>query len=183
MLRALAAGLKRIEQVMTAIAAVCMFTVMLVVTVDVAMRYALHSPLSWAYDFISLYLMAGLFFLVISDGYASHSHVNVDILYKNLPPAARAVCDLVTLGAGIAFFAAIAHAGWLRFWSSYEAADVLAGAIPWPMWPSYGLVPLGAGIMALRLLLHLVNVAVGLASGGRELVPALTLPGGHAAGE
>lgn len=182
MLDTLATGLRRIEQLMTGVAAVCMFTIMVVVAVDVAMRYGLNSPLSWTYDFISLYLMAGLFFLVLSDGYANHAHVNVDILYKHLPFAARRICDLVTLATGVVFFAAVCRAGGERFWASFVAGDVLAGAIPWPTWPSYALVPVGAGAMALRLCIHLLHALASLVS-GRDFNPSLAAPAGHTATE
>lgn len=180
MLNAVAVALRRLEVVVTAVAALCMFAIMSIVGLDVGMRYLFHRPLSWTYDFISLYPMAAVFFLVVSDAFASHSHVNVDILYKHLPVVARRACDVVTLAAGLAFFAAMAWAGARRFGSSFEASDVLAGVIPWPMWPSYVLVPVGAGLMAVRLALHLVHAVVSLVS-GRELVPSLTLPAGHAA--
>lgn len=178
MLEALTSTLRRVEYVVTAVAALCMFAIMLIVGADVVMRYVFRSPLSWTYDFISLYLMAALFFLVVSDAYASHSHVNVDILYKNMPATARRLCDVITLGVGSALFTAMCYAGALRFWSAFEASDVLAGAIPWPMWPSYVLVPVGAGLMAFRLVLHLVNAIASLVV-RRELVPSLTLPAGH----
>lgn len=178
MLETVTGVLRRVERTVTAVAALCMLAIMLIVGVDVAMRYVLRSPLTWTYDFISLYLLAAAFFLVLSDAYANHAHVNVDILYKNLPVPVRRACDVVTLGVGSAFFAAMARAGAQRFWSAFEAADVLGGAIPWPVWPSYVLVPIGAGLMAFRLALHLANAVAALVA-GRELAPSLTLPAGH----
>ena len=54
----------RIEKLASTIAAVFMFAIMMIVFSDVIMRYAFNRPFSWAYDLISLYLMAGVFFLV-----------------------------------------------------------------------------------------------------------------------
>ncbi|RNF77476.1 TRAP transporter small permease subunit, partial [Staphylococcus aureus] len=74
-LRALAA----LEKIASTIAAVFMFAIMIFVFSDVIMRYAFNKPFSWAYDLISIYLMAGIFFLVLSEAYASNAHVSVDI--------------------------------------------------------------------------------------------------------
>ena len=60
-LKALAA----IEKVTSAIAAALMFAIMIIVFSDVVMRYVFNRPFSWAYDLISIYVMAGVFFLYI----------------------------------------------------------------------------------------------------------------------
>jgi hypothetical protein len=53
---------------------------------------------------------------------------------------------------------------------SFQSSDVLAGAIPWPVWLSAALVPLGAGVLVLRLLLtacgHIGSLLTGL-----DLIP------------
>ncbi|MEH2706570.1 TRAP transporter small permease [Bradyrhizobium elkanii] len=156
-----------------------MFTIMMIVFGDVIMRYAFNKPFSWAYDLISLYLMAGIFFLVLSEAYASRAHVSVDILQQKFSPAMIRISEIVTCIVGIAIFSLIAYLGFLRAVDSFESADVMAGAIPWPMWPSIGLVPFGAGLITIRLVLHLVAHAISLAT-GRSVI---ALPASHAAGE
>ncbi|MGY3488858.1 TRAP-type C4-dicarboxylate transport system permease small subunit [Bradyrhizobium sp. USDA 4011] len=174
-LRALAA----IEKIVSTIAAVFMFAIMIIVFSDVIMRYAFNKPFSWAYDLISIYLMAGIFFLVLSEAYASHAHVSVDILQQKFSPAMIRVSEIVTCVVGIAVFSLITYLGFLRAVDSFRSADVMAGATPWPMWPSIGLVPLGAGLITIRLMLHLIGHLISLAT-GRSLI---ALPASHAAGE
>ena len=174
-LRALAA----VEKVASTIAAAFMFAIMIIVFSDVIMRYAFNKPFSWAYDLISIYLMAGIFFLVLSEAYASHAHVSVDILQQKFSPAMIRVSEIATCIVGIGVFSLIAYLGFLRAVDSFKSADVMAGAIPWPMWPSIGLVPFGAGLITVRLALHLVAHLLSLAT-GRSLI---ALPASHAAGE
>ena len=156
-----------------------MFAIMIIVFSDVIMRYVFNRPFSWAYDLISLYLMAGVFFLVLSEAYARHAHVSVDILQQKFPPRMIRVTEIVTCLVGITVFSLIAWLGLLRAVESFQSSDVMAGAIPWPMWPSIGLVPLGAGLITLRLVLHLFGHILSLAT-GRDLV---ALPASHATGE
>jgi TRAP-type C4-dicarboxylate transport system permease small subunit len=174
LLRALAA----VEKVVSTIAAIFMFAIMIIVFSDVVMRYGFNKPFSWAYDLISLYLMAGVFFLILSEAYASHAHVSVDILQQKFPPAMIRLTEIVTCLVGISVFSLIAWLGFVRAIESFRASDVMAGGIPWPMWPSIGLVPFGAGLITLRLLLHLVAHVLSLAT-GRAVI---ALPS-HAAGE
>src|SRR3954469_18424388 len=175
LLRALAA----VEKVVSSIAAFFMFAIMIIVFSDVVMRYGFNKPFSWAYDLISLYLMAGVFFLILSEAYASHAHVSVDILQQKFPPAMIRVTEIVTCLVGMVVFSLIAWLGFLLTVESFQATDVMAGGIPWPMWPSIGLVPFGAGLITLRLVLHLVAHVISLAS-GRSVI---ALPASHAAGE
>jgi TRAP-type C4-dicarboxylate transport system permease small subunit len=168
-------ALTAVEKVASTIAAVFMFAIMMIVFCDVGMRYIFNKPFSWAYDLIALYLMAGVFFLVLSDTYAARGHVAVDILQQKMPPPLMRLSEIVTCVVGIVFFSLVAWLGFERALESYEAHDVMAGAIPWPMWPSIGLVPFGAGLITLRLLLHLVGHILSLAT-GRDLIP---LPSAH----
>jgi len=173
------AALAKLEKIASTIAAIFMFAIMIIVFCDVIMRYAFNKPFSWAYDLISIYLMAGIFFLVLSEAYASHAHVSVDILQQRFPPAMIRVTEIVTCLVGISVFSLIAYLGWLRAVDSFRSSDVMAGAIPWPMWPSIGLVPFGAGLITLRLALHLIAHVLSLAT-GRAVI---ALPASHAAGE
>jgi TRAP-type C4-dicarboxylate transport system permease small subunit len=174
-LRALAA----VEKVVSTVAAIFMFAIMIIVVTDVVMRYAFNRPFSWAYDLISLYLMAGVFFLILSEAYASHAHVSVDILQQKFSPAMIRLSEIVTCLVGMTVFSLIAWLGLLRTAESFRAGDVMAGAIPWPMWPSIGLVPFGAGLITLRLALHCIAHVISLATGRA----AIALPAPPAAGE
>ena len=168
-----------IERITATIGAIFLLVIMLVVFGDVVMRYLFNSPFSWAYDLIALYLMAGVFFLVLSDAYAANAHVIVDIVQQRLPPAGIRVTELVTCVVGIAVFSLIAWFGWQRAADSFRAGDVMAGAIPWPMWPSIALAPFGATMLALRLAASFVGNLLSLVT-GRDLTP---LPASHVTAE
>lgn len=179
MLDKILGALATLEKIASTIAAIFMFAIMIIVFCDVIMRYAFNRPFSWAYDLISIYLMAGIFFLVLSEAYASNAHVSVDILQQKFPEAVKRLTEIVTCIVGIIVFSLIAWLGWLRAVDAFRSGDVMAGAIPWPMWPSIALVPFGAGVITIRLALHLIGHVLSLAT-GRSLVP---LPSSHATGE
>lgn len=159
-----------LERALTVIAAICLFAIMTLVVVDVFMRYVLNSPLSFTYDLIGLYLLAGAFFLTLSDTLRVHAHVGVDVLASRFPPAGRRLSEIITALTGLFVFVLISKVGFDRALENYEQHDVLSGAIPWPTWISAVLVPLGCGVLVLRLALQLVGHAVSLVS-GRDIFP------------
>lgn len=170
------AALAALERALTLIAVTFMFAIMVLVVADVFMRYALNRPFSFTYDLIGLYLMAGVFFLTLSDALREHVHVGVDILVPRFSPAGRRLAEIVTALTGLLVFALLCKVGFDRALDNFQQNDVLAGAIPWPTWISAALVPLGCGVLVLRLVLMLAGHAASLVT-GRDLYPLPPLVG------
>jgi TRAP-type C4-dicarboxylate transport system permease small subunit len=176
-------GLTAIEKATSIIAACFMFAIMIIVFSDVIMRYAFNRPFSWAYDLISLYIMAGVFFLSLSSTYAVNGHINVDILLPRFSGFVQRLCIIISNLVGLAIFIPIAWLGYQRALDNFVSSDVMAGAIPWPTWASAALVPIGAGILALRLALHLIANTASLLTGEDFLpLPAIAGHGTEKAG-
>ncbi len=182
MIRRLQSTLATIERAVTSVAVICLFAIMLIVVADVFMRYVVNRPFSFTYDLVGLYLMAGLFYLALSDTFAIHAHVSVDILVHRFSPSVRRFCEIVTCLCGIAVFSLITWLGLTRAIDNFVNGDVLAGAIPWPSWASAALVPLGCAVLTLRLFLQLAAHGLSLAS-GRDLIALPPLSGTGAAAQ
>ena len=176
MIKRAGAILAAIERALTVVAVVFLFVIMVLVVADVFMRYVLNRPFSFTYDLIGLYLMAGVFFLTLSDALREHVHVGVDILVPRFSPAGRRLAEIVTAFTGLFVFVLLCKVGFDRAVENFEQKDVLAGAIPWPTWISAALVPLGCGVLVLRLVLQLVGHALSLVT-GRNLYPLPPLVG------
>lgn len=159
-----------VERVAMGLVMAMLFAVMVIVAADVLMRYAFNRPFSWAYDLISLYLMAGIFFLALSQTYAAGAHVNVDILPQVMPPWLNRICECVITATALVVFALITRFGFDRAVTAYMSADVMAGAIAWPTWLAIALMPLGAGLLCLRLAVYFVGHLGSLLT-GRDLIP------------
>jgi TRAP-type C4-dicarboxylate transport system permease small subunit len=169
-------ALTAIERVTSTIAAFFMFAIMIIVFSDVVMRYVFNRPFSWAYDLISLYIMAGVFFLSLSGTYAVNGHISVDILLPRFSASIQRLCIIISNLVGLAIFIPITWLGYQRALDNFTSSDVLAGAIPWPTWASAALVPIGAGILALRLAVHLVANIASLLT-GEDLLPLPAISG------
>jgi TRAP-type C4-dicarboxylate transport system permease small subunit len=176
MINRLAGILAAIERILTFIAVVFLFVIMVLVVADVFMRYVVNRPFSFTYDLIGLYLLAGVFFLTLSDALREHAHVGVDILLHRFPPAGRRLSEIVTALIGLFVFVLIAKVGYDRALDNYQQGDVLAGAIPWPTWVSAALVPFGCGVLVLRLALQLVGNVLSLLT-GRDFYPLPPITG------
>lgn len=153
-----------LESIWMAVASVALFAIMVIVFCDVGLRYFFNSPLAWSYDLISLYLMVALFFLAVSSTQASNHHVRVDIIFRHVPPHARHVMELIGYILTAAAMIGILYQGSIKFWDNLQAGDVVAGAIPWPTWATAIFVPLGVGLLLLRLVFGTFSLATALAT-------------------
>jgi TRAP-type C4-dicarboxylate transport system permease small subunit len=159
------------------------FAAMMLVTVaDVAMRYALNAPFSWAFELISSYLMVAAFFLALSATQARRQHVNVDILARNLPERLRCALAVPAGCAVIVLFTLIWWTGAEGFWEAWQKNLVMDGQIPWPRWPTYLLIPVGLGLMLPRLVLELAGDAVAALTGDLRMA-SHRRTGTHGGGE
>jgi len=170
LLRGLLKFASYVEAAARILAASMMMAVMLIVVTDVVLRYAFNSPLSWAYDFVSLYLMVGIFFLILSETYIAGAHIAVDLLVQRMPPRMRGMTEMIVTGSSVGLFVLIAAGGAHQLDVSWANNDVLAGAIPWPTWPGYALVLVGASLLALRLALQLVARSLSFLA-GQDMFP------------
>ena len=141
----------------------CLFALMIVATADVAARYFFNHPFLWTHDVVTLYLTPALFFLALSDSFRSGAQVNVDVLYSRLPRGAQRAGDTLWSLLAALVFALIGYAGAMRAWAAFVSGDVTVGVVPWPTWPSLALVPLGAGMLLIRLVARAVAEAAGVA--------------------
>ncbi len=149
--------IRAIERAAIGLAGAMLFVIMLVVVADVVLRYFFSSPLTWSYELISLYLMVGLFFFALSDTLAHDAHVRVDIVYLYLPKRMQHAAEVVAYGLAAPVFAGIVYMAAVRTWEAWQGGEVIAGHIEWPTWLAAMCVPLGVGVLLLRIVLRAVE--------------------------
>jgi TRAP-type C4-dicarboxylate transport system permease small subunit len=158
-LRRVRAILDLVDRGLTGLAAMALCAMMLSISADAAGRYLFERPFQGNYELTGLYLMVMVVYLLLSANQRDGQHVRLDFLAdrlkRRLGPHHDRLVSLVSL-------AAIAPLAWF---SGVEAAHKIAaletafGPIPFPLYLSYVWLPLGAGLLSLRLLLDLLRPA------------------------
>lgn len=165
-----------LEEFAIHVAATVLFAIMTIVVIDVALRYLFRSPLSWSYDLISLYLMAAVFLLSLSHTLREGKHINVNLFSRHFSDRVRLAIAAIGGIAILFVFVMVFREGALRTWQAWRANDVLGGAIAWPTWAAQILIPLGFGLIVLRLAFRVVAGLIGIFGPSRNL---LDLAGAH----
>lgn len=161
-------ALEKLETGLVVLSGVSIGAIMLIVVLDVIMRYAVASPLGWPYDVIGHYLMVAVFFLALSDTLHHHGHIALDIFSHRIPHQPRHLLLGLGFGAATVVMALIAWQAAIRLQDAYAGGDFISMTVPTPTWPTYAIVVVGSTLMTLRCLGRTVGHVASLVT-GRDL--------------
>ena len=165
-----------IEWAFNLVASLVLALIMAIVASDVSMRYLFNRPYSWSYDLISIYLVAALFYGALSHSFRIDAHIAVDILQGRLPVPLRRLCQVVIGLLIFGLFGILSVLFWQRAVEDWTEGAIASGPIPWPSWAADMLVLLGAGLFAVRGLVHVAAHLCALL-GGKEVIPLPAVAG------
>ncbi len=165
-----------IDDVLMVIGCLMLFGLMLVVVGDVVLRYVFNSPLQWSYEVISSYLMPGLFFFAASHTLKAHAHVAVDIVHNYVSRRTRYVLEALagTLATPVFLLCTVVSA--TRTLADLQTAATSTSGLALPTWTISLMLPIGFGMLTLRLALNSIGYVATLVS-GREVTPLPPISG------
>jgi len=155
--RSLAIALGLLDRVLAAVAGTVLLVLAVLTTADALGRYLLNMPIPGAGEITEDYLMVALIFLPLSHTFMQGGHVHVTLFERYIPKRARGFIERANLLLAFLLFALITAAGWRRFVEAYRIDEISTSSVGYPMWPCYALVPIGCGLLCLRLLLTIVG--------------------------
>lgn len=165
------------DKAMVAIASLALFLIMVLIFFDAMFRYLLNSPLTFTFDFVTLYLMSAALLSVLSYTLRHGGHISIDLFAKMMNRRIYLVLIGLALLAGTVVCAIIAwETTWLSL-DSWERGEVMTGIYAWPLWASKALVAMSFIGLTLRLFhCGLFNLLAGLVNEDELAVPILHDP-------
>jgi TRAP-type C4-dicarboxylate transport system permease small subunit len=151
------------EWVLTLVAALATFGMMLLTTADAAGRYLLNRPILAAYELTTNYFMVAVVFLAMPYAYRQGANIRVTFLVNRLGRTARQVVNHAVQVVSIVYCAALVFA------TGQQARHVMGtgttfATLDLPLWPAHVIVCLGLLVTSLMLLLDLGQVRTGRSS-------------------
>lgn len=144
--------LSTVEIIGMAIALMALFLMMIGITADAFGRYFLHAPIKGQYEFTSLYLMVILSFLGLARSQALGGHVSIPVLAGVLARIPFALHHRLTALIAACAFAMVTWATGHEALARIAAKSTTFGAVQFPTYLSFCWVPVGTGLLTLRLL-------------------------------
>lgn len=149
-----------VENMAAAIAGMMMVLAMAMTTADAAMRYTFNHPLNFNFFVTENYLLVGLVCLPMAWGFRTGGYIRISFLIFLLPKAVANLLLRFGLIASAVFSAELAWLGGRNWFEVYSNHKVEIEVINFPWHLSWIWVPIGTGLLTLRLIL----IAIGPSS-------------------
>src|SRR5688572_15229517 len=133
---------------------------------EVFVRYLLHAPTDWPFDFSSI-LYAGLFFMSGAYTISRCGHVRADMFSRLWRPRTQASVELFLY---IVFFfpgvLSMSIAGWHYAYDSFRIKEMsINSPIGIPIWQIKMMIPIGAALLSLQGLAEVARCILALREG------------------
>ncbi len=153
MLAILDNALMKVELATARFAGLVIFVIMVLVTFEVLFRRLFNSPIPGQVDF-TMMTMVAFSVLCISYCYRQSGHIRMDLLMKLTHGRSNWVAHLFVTLVALLTITIITPGTWSHFERAYYFGDTTFG-VGLPTWPSKLAVPVGLGVLWLRLVLEL----------------------------
>ena len=140
------------EKLFMAVAMISIFVMMLSISADALSRYLFGSPITGQYEFTQFYLLVILVFMALPRTYIIGGHIRLKLLDRQLQKIPFNLAERLNVVLGGIAFGTIAYISGIEAIDKFVNQDKLFGAVQFPIYWSYVWVPLGSGLMALRLI-------------------------------
>ncbi|MGD9863757.1 MAG: TRAP transporter small permease [Pseudodonghicola sp.] len=150
-----------LARTVAALAAILMISMMVLISMDVLMKYLLNTPIPMTLELVAAYFMPAIVFLPLGVITQGEHHLEVELFTQRLKPRALAWVKLFGILVGIIFFAFLLNESldqairMTRRGEYWETATALL-----PTWIARWFLPLSCVLTLLWLVLHGMNMAV-----------------------
>lgn len=161
--------LSRIEQATAVLACIALAAIMAILFLDGVLRYLLNSPLTFAMDIVTLYLLSAGLLLTLAYTLRHGGHISVDMFSAMMNWRSQALLLGLSLLAASPVIAVMGYELATSSWDSWVRGETLLGLHALPLWLSRAIVAVSFIALNLRLLhLGIINFLAGL-TGNRTL--------------
>lgn len=154
--------LGRLIDLVTIVGAIAIVLMMLHITLDVFLRYVFWSPPPGTLVFVSNYYMVAVSFLALAFAERRNAHIAVEVVFEYFPLRFQRLTSCLGAALSALIFGMLAWRG-LDEALRKQAIDafMFEQGLRIPIWPSYYLLPIGAGLMSLVLVFKIIRYLVG----------------------
>jgi len=148
---------RRLENVLIFVAGTLIICAMMITFFDVIMRYIFNAPLNWFFDFITMYLLPGSYFLSFSYALRTGNHLKIDYFSNRLPKKFSAFCLFIFGIVAVGIFGYITYTYALRTYDAWKENEIIYGVVNWLVWPSDFIIAISSFAFSLRLLIKTID--------------------------
>ena len=160
--REIAIGYRGVVTTLSWVAAGIIMAIMLLTVTDVVARYVFGSPIVAVYEVVQV-MLVGVVYLGLAYVQRVKGHVRVDAVTTWLPEGGQLSLNAFGYAVGALLMALVTWRSGIMAWEAWVTQDYTPGLIKVPTWPGRSLIPLGAGLLCIQLIVDVVDTLRSLA--------------------
>lgn len=146
------AATRWVDRALIAIASAGLIAMMVHITVDVLGGLLFNAPLPLTSVWVTQYYMIAVAFLPVFTTEYRGGHISVDMFMNHLPAAARRVVGWLVQALFVLVYLMLAAQSWQQFTTKLASnAYVMEQTSRVTVWPSFMMLPVAFGLLALLL--------------------------------
>lgn len=143
--------LRVVEDALHIAGCLALVAVAVLINGDILLRLVADRPVQIQFELTEFYLMPALATLSLSRVFRDGGHLALEIVPPDLLGAASGAVNRVVLLLSAIFFGVVAWVSGHYTLEAFMRGDIEYGVIDWPLGWAYAAVPLGCGVLTLRL--------------------------------
>lgn len=149
--------LSYVEDAAHVVGCASLFTILCLVTADVLLRSTISKTVPFQFEFTEIYLMPALSTLPLARVQRLGGHLAIDFLDMKLLGTLRPLFARLNTALPALVFGCIAWMSAKYAFAAWTRNETNMGVIDWPMYIAYASVPIGTGLLTLRLALETIR--------------------------
>lgn len=150
-------ALSAVQRVVLLMSAAALFALPLITAYDVAMRYLLHAPTIWSTE-ISMYLLQFIVFLTPGALLVDGDHLRVTFWIESRTGLSRRITETVTALLVLPYAGILLWFGWKYAERAFDREMLSPTLLEVPLWIVYAMIPVGAILLILGIILKCMNL-------------------------
>lgn len=152
--------LGHVEDSLHILACGCLVLLTGLIAVDVISRTLFSTPLHVQFELTELYLMPATAVLSLSRVYREHAHLSLEVVKPEKFGRAWPYLHSLILAISAVFFVLLAWRSGVYAYKAFTNNAIYFGVHDWPLGVAYSSIPLGSGVLALRLINDFISTIV-----------------------
>ncbi len=151
-----------LANLLMAVAGVALVLMMVQVFADVAGKYFLNAPIPLTIELVEFYYMTSVVFLPLALVERKDGHINVELIYTSLNRVGKRLLEILGFVFGIWFYWMMTARTLKVALDKYEVGEFSLGSFSIITWPSRFVLPIGASLITVVLVLKLIRTVSAL---------------------
>ena len=155
-------SLRYIENSLHILGCAALAVLAVLINTDILLRVFVGRSVGMQFELTELYLMPSIATLSLAWVYREGGHIALEVDVSRIFGRYRILVPIAIIVIAAVFFAAVCYASGFYAYEAFRRGSARFGYFDWPLGWAFLPVPIGTGVLTLRLIYDMVNRAVGI---------------------